>query len=194
MSFSYIWICCNLSLPLDFNTPDCHECKWPALLKHLNTTGSHLTKPLRPGEYKHLSPIPLPFSVLSLNSAFSSDRGPPTNTAFTHKLWFHTLHLHHRRFLANAVMLFRYHLISLRGVLCLSAYRNSYLIIPQLNQPASSAFTLQFKLVHTQEAEFRRLWSRRVQFGFRMWRLKWRALSVTGILNKKLYNRYDGSS
>lgn len=62
MSSSYIWICL---MPLEFNMPDCHECKWTALLEPLNTTGILLKQQIQPGKCKHLLTaclFPLSFS------------------------------------------------------------------------------------------------------------------------------------
>lgn len=139
MSSSYIWICLNLCMPLEFDMPDCHECKWTALPKPINTIGIHPKLQLQAGKCKHLSP-PACSCSLSLFPRFilhSASRITPP--LLLYQLLFHTLYHDHCRSLTNTIMPFRYHLISSGWALCLSAFRRSYLIIPKLNQPTSSA-------------------------------------------------------
>lgn len=113
---------------------------------------------------KHLSHLPV-LPSLSLFPKFIQHAPPPKSyLPHLYELWFQMLYLHHCRYLTNTIMPVRYHLIS-SGWAQLSAFRRSYRIITKLNQPVSSAITLQFKLIQIQEAETWSVWSKSVQFG-----------------------------
>lgn len=70
MSSSYIWIGLNFCMPLEFDMPDCHECKWTALPKPMNTIGIHAKLQLQAGKCKHLSHLPVPALFLSFLVSF----------------------------------------------------------------------------------------------------------------------------
>ena len=57
-------------MPLEFDVPDCHECKWTALPKPLNTIGIHSKLQLQAGKCKHLSDLPVPALLPSFLVSF----------------------------------------------------------------------------------------------------------------------------